>query len=121
MAKPISVLSEEPFDYLFKIVVIGDCGTGKTSLVQRFKSGTYSDRYTNTIGVDFAMKTVVLDGKRIKVQFICFYFYLLAILQQNLLRSHVCTVCIYQLLLNARICFPSCRFGILLGRNVSGL
>jgi Ras-related protein Rab-43 len=59
--------NEEAFDYLFKIVVIGDCGIGKTSLVQRFKSGGFTDRYTNTIGVDFAMKTVIVDGKRVKV------------------------------------------------------
>jgi len=60
--------NEEAFDYLFKIVVIGDCGIGKTSLVQRFKSGGFTDRYTNTIGVDFAMKTVIVDGKRVKLQ-----------------------------------------------------
>ena len=59
--------NEEAFDYLFKIVVIGDCGIGKTSLVQRFKSGNFTERYTNTIGVDFAMKTLLVDGKRVKV------------------------------------------------------
>ena len=58
---------DELFDYLFKIVVVGEVGTGKTSLVQRFKSGTFTERYTNTIGVDFAMKTVVVEGKRVKV------------------------------------------------------
>jgi len=60
--------NDEVFDYLFKIVVVGDCGIGKTSLVQRFKSGMFTERYTNTIGVDFAMKTVLIDGKRIKLQ-----------------------------------------------------
>ena len=67
--------NDEVFDYLFKIVVVGDCGIGKTSLVQRFKSGMFTERYTNTIGVDFAMKTVLIDGKRIKVSnsdVICF-------------------------------------------------
>ncbi|KAK4002381.1 ras-related protein Rab-43 isoform X1 [Daphnia magna] len=59
---------EECFDFLFKIVVIGDCGIGKTSLVQRFKSGVFTERYTNTIGVDFAMKTVVIEGKQVKLQ-----------------------------------------------------
>jgi len=60
--------NDEVFDYLFKVVVVGDCGIGKTSLVQRFKSGLFTDRYTNTIGVDFAMKTVLIEGKRIKLQ-----------------------------------------------------
>jgi len=60
--------NEESFDYLFKIVVVGDCGIGKTSLVQRFKSGIFTERYTNTIGVDFAMKTLVVEGKKVKVK-----------------------------------------------------
>jgi Ras-related protein Rab-43 len=64
---PSNTVSEESFDFLFKIVVIGDCGIGKTSLVQRFKSGVFTERYTNTIGVDFAMKTVVIEGKQVKV------------------------------------------------------
>ncbi|GAB1869865.1 Ras-related protein Rab-10 [Camponotus japonicus] len=59
---------DERFDYLFKIVLIGDCGTGKTCVVQRFRSGTFVERHGNTIGVDFTMKTVLIDGKRIKLQ-----------------------------------------------------
>lgn len=58
---------DEAFDFLFKIVLIGDCGTGKTCIVQRFKSGTFVERHGNTIGVDFSMKTVTVDGKRVKV------------------------------------------------------
>lgn len=58
---------DESFDYLFKIVLIGDCGTGKTCVVQRFRSGTFVERHGNTIGVDFTMKTVLIDGKRVKV------------------------------------------------------
>lgn len=60
---------DEAFDFLFKIVLIGDCGTGKTCIVQRFKSGTFVERHGNTIGVDFSMKTVVVDGKRVKVSY----------------------------------------------------
>lgn len=59
---------DESFDYLFKIVLIGDCGTGKTCVVQRFRSGTFVERHGNTIGVDFTMKTVLIDGKRVKVR-----------------------------------------------------
>lgn len=67
---PNSLLStsyDETFDYLFKIVLIGDCGTGKTCVVQRFKTGQYEERHGNTIGVDFSMKTVNIGGKKIKV------------------------------------------------------
>lgn len=60
---------EDSFDFLFKIVLIGDCGVGKTCVVQRFKSGTFIERHGNTIGVDFSMKTVIVDGKKVKVSF----------------------------------------------------
>ncbi|KAG8223274.1 hypothetical protein J437_LFUL001551 [Ladona fulva] len=59
---------DDAFDYLFKIVLIGDCGTGKTWVVRRFKSGTFVESHGNTIGVDFSMKTVMVDGKRVKLQ-----------------------------------------------------
>ncbi|XP_013137301.1 PREDICTED: ras-related protein Rab-43 [Papilio polytes] len=59
---------DEQFDYLFKIVLIGDCGTGKTCIVQRLKSGNFIERHGNTIGVDFSMKTLIVDGKRVKLQ-----------------------------------------------------
>lgn len=62
-----SLQAEESFDFLFKIVLIGDCGTGKTCVVQRFRTGTFMERQGSTIGVDFSMKTIVLDGKKIKV------------------------------------------------------
>lgn len=63
----ISVPNDETFDFLFKIVLIGDCGTGKTCVVQRFKTGQYEERHGNTIGVDFSMKTISINGKKIKV------------------------------------------------------
>lgn len=59
--------SDDTFDYLFKIVLIGDAGVGKTCVVQRFKSGTYVEKHGSTIGVDFTMKTLQIDGKLIKV------------------------------------------------------
>ncbi|XP_053985202.1 ras-related protein Rab-43 [Hylaeus volcanicus] len=60
--------NDESFDYLFKIVLIGDCGTGKTCVVQRFRSGTFIERHGSTIGVDFSMKTVLIDNKKVKLQ-----------------------------------------------------
>lgn len=66
----INPSAEESFDFLFKIVLIGDCGVGKTCVVQRFKSGSFVERHGNTIGVDFSMKTVTVDGKKVKVSFL---------------------------------------------------
>lgn len=60
--------ADDTFDYLFKVVLIGDMGVGKTCVVQRFKNGTYVEKQGTTIGVDFTMKTLVIDGKRIKLQ-----------------------------------------------------
>jgi Ras-related protein Rab-43 len=41
---------------------------GKTCVVQRFKNGTFIEKQGTTIGVDFTMKTLIVDGKRIKLQ-----------------------------------------------------
>lgn len=60
--------SDDGYDFLFKIVIIGDCGVGKTCVVQRFKAGTFIERHGNTIGVDFTMKEVTVDEKRVKLQ-----------------------------------------------------
>ena len=57
------------FDYLFKIVLIGDPGVGKTCIVQRFKQGTFVEKHGSTIGVDFTMKTLEVDSKKIKVSY----------------------------------------------------
>ncbi|XP_064605545.1 ras-related protein Rab-43-like [Liolophura sinensis] len=59
---------DDSFDFLFKIVLIGDAGVGKTCVVQRFKSGTYVEKHGSTIGVDFTMKTLTIDGKLVKLQ-----------------------------------------------------
>ena len=58
---------DENFDFLFKVVLIGDASVGKTCVVQRFKSGTFLERHGSTIGVDFTMKTLAINGKRVKV------------------------------------------------------
>ncbi|XP_032360895.1 ras-related protein Rab-19 [Etheostoma spectabile] len=59
---------DDSFDLLFKIILIGDSNVGKTCLVQNFKSGTFSERQQNTIGVDFTVRTVDIDGKKVKMQ-----------------------------------------------------
>ncbi|XP_005250054.1 ras-related protein Rab-19 isoform X2 [Homo sapiens] len=48
--------ADENFDYLFKIILIGDSNVGKTCVVQHFKSGVYTETQQNTIGVDFTMQ-----------------------------------------------------------------
>lgn len=59
--------SDDNYDFVFKIVLVGDVGVGKTCVVQRFKTGIFIERQGNTIGVDFTMKTIDIQGKRVKV------------------------------------------------------
>ncbi|SCU90980.1 LANO_0D10418g1_1 [Lachancea nothofagi CBS 11611] len=56
------------YDYLFKLLLIGDSGVGKSCLLLRFSDDTYTNDYISTIGVDFKIKTVELDGKTVKLQ-----------------------------------------------------
>ncbi|KAJ2080831.1 ras GTPase [Coemansia sp. RSA 988] len=55
-------------DYLFKLLLIGDSGVGKSCLLLRFADDTYTESYISTIGVDFKIRTIELDGKTVKLQ-----------------------------------------------------
>ncbi len=54
-------MSEE-YDYLFKSIVVGDGGVGKTALTLRFSKGFFQEKYKMTIGVDFHVKTINVDS-----------------------------------------------------------
>ncbi|KAF7700562.1 Ras-related protein Rab2BV [Cucumispora dikerogammari] len=58
----------EPHDYLYKIVLIGDSGVGKTNLLHRLIHTTYSSNLKATIGVEFGTKTYKINDKNIKLQ-----------------------------------------------------
>ena len=55
-------------DVLFKILLIGDSGVGKTSLILRYTKGIFREEFLNSIGVDFRSKDLIYDGKKIKLQ-----------------------------------------------------
>ncbi|PON97886.1 Small GTPase superfamily, Rho type, partial [Trema orientale] len=59
-------------DYLFKLLLIGDSGVGKSCLLLRFADDSYLDSYISTIGVDFKIRTVEQDGKTIKLQIVVY-------------------------------------------------
>ena len=56
------------YDYLFKLVLIGDSGVGKSCLLLRFADDAFTDSYISTIGVDFRFRTVQIGEKYVKLQ-----------------------------------------------------
>jgi len=56
------------YDYLFKLVLIGDSGVGKSCLLLRFADDNFTDSYISTIGVDFRFRTITIDEKVVKLQ-----------------------------------------------------
>jgi len=59
---------DEYYDYLYKIVLIGDSGVGKTNLLSRFTRDEFNLESKSTIGVEFATKSVETEGKVVKAQ-----------------------------------------------------
>ncbi|KAH9325426.1 hypothetical protein KI387_005604, partial [Taxus chinensis] len=56
------------YDHLIKLLLIGDSGVGKSCLLLRFSDDSFTTSFITTIGIDFKIRTVELDGKRIKLQ-----------------------------------------------------
>jgi len=59
---------EDEYDYLFKVVLIGDSGVGKSNLLSRFTRNEFNLESKSTIGVEFATRSIQVDGKTIKAQ-----------------------------------------------------
>jgi len=66
---PLTMHASE-YDYLFKLLLIGDSGVGKSCLLLRFADDTYTESYISTIGVDFKIRTIELEGKTVKLQIV---------------------------------------------------
>ena len=56
------------YDYLFKLIIIGDSGIGKSCLLNRFADDIFTDSYISTIGVDFKIRTIEVNGRLCKLQ-----------------------------------------------------
>ncbi|MBN3270372.1 RAB15 protein, partial [Polyodon spathula] len=56
------------YDVLFRLLLLGDSGVGKTCLLCRFTDNEFHSSHISTIGVDFKMKTVEVDGIKVRIQ-----------------------------------------------------
>lgn len=61
-------MAKKSYDVLFKLLLIGDSGVGKTCLLFRYVEDTFNSTFISTIGIDFKIKTIELNGKKIKLQ-----------------------------------------------------
>jgi len=60
--------SVSEYDFLLKVVIVGDSGVGKSSLLKQFSNREFTGEYVSTIGVDFEINTLLIDGKIVKLQ-----------------------------------------------------
>uniref|UniRef100_A0AAQ5XCX3 Ras-related protein Rab-13 n=1 Tax=Amphiprion ocellaris TaxID=80972 RepID=A0AAQ5XCX3_AMPOC len=63
-----TVTMAKTYDYLLKLLLIGDSGVGKTCLLFRFSEDAFNTTFIATIGIDFKIRTIDIEGKKIKLQ-----------------------------------------------------
>ncbi|OAF64909.1 Ras-related protein Rab-27B [Intoshia linei] len=60
--------TDQNFDYMFKLLIIGNSSVGKTSFLFRYADNTFKPSFVSTVGIDFKVKTVIRQDKRVKLQ-----------------------------------------------------
>jgi len=68
MTSSLALLKDPNYDYLVKVVCIGDSGVGKSCLVKQLCERTFEDSHVSTIGVDFAVTTKKVEDRTVKLQ-----------------------------------------------------
>lgn len=61
-------MTNHKYDHLFKLLIIGESGVGKTCLLLRFTDDSFTANHLTTIGIDFKIKIINLEDKQIKLQ-----------------------------------------------------
>ena len=61
-------MGDENYDFIFKVLLLGNSDVGKSSLLLRYVDSVWSDTFVPTIGVDFKVKTIDIGGKKVKLQ-----------------------------------------------------
>eukprot|EP00794_Sanderia_malayensis_P007890 gene7890-8743_t len=60
--------ADQNFDYMFKLLIIGNSSVGKTSFLFRYADDSFTSAFVSTVGIDFKVKTVLRNEKKIKLQ-----------------------------------------------------
>lgn len=60
--------ADQNFDYMFKLLIIGNSSVGKTSFLFRYSDDSFTSAFVSTVGIDFKVQTVFRNDKRIKLQ-----------------------------------------------------
>lgn len=60
--------ADQNFDYMFKLLIIGNSSVGKTSFLFRYADDSFTSAFVSTVGIDFKVKTVFRNDKRVKLQ-----------------------------------------------------
>ena len=63
-------MMNQEYDFLYKVLLLGDSGTGKSSLILRYTDDTFNSSLVSSIGVDFKTKKKEIEGKIIKIQIV---------------------------------------------------
>ena len=63
-------MMNQEYDFSFKVLLLGDSGTGKSSLILRYTEDTFNSSLVSSIGVDFKVKKKIIEGKIIKIQIV---------------------------------------------------
>lgn len=66
--KNAAEIKDLAFDYLMKVIIIGDSGVGKTNILLRYSENRFVENYLLTIGINYLFKIQNVDGVRIKIQ-----------------------------------------------------
>lgn len=59
---------DQNFDYMFKLLIIGNSSVGKTSFLFRYADDSFTSAFVSTVGIDFKVKTIYRSDKRVKLQ-----------------------------------------------------
>lgn len=96
LPNPLTILDNSLLSAQFsQLLLIGDSGVGKSCLLLRFADDSYTDSYISTIGVDFKIRTVELDGKVIKLQIWDTYAFFFHSASRILRHSRSCSTSIF--------------------------